>query len=801
MTDQYTLLINPPLWNAYAPHLAVPLLAGTLKERGLRVRSFDASVELLDWLLSAEGLEALARRRPGTSDRHLAARAELVREHATANVDIAKTVLRDARTLEDPQRQAWARRVLRNATWLISSAFEGLNFDLVANDLYYSATSTEAVIRSLDDPARNIYCWANEHLLPGNLLSDPALGTVGVSVSADTQLIAAMTIAARIKAERPDVKIIFGGNYVTRMVERWTSPHPFGRFVDAFVMAEGEDALPKVIEAFECGESPARIPGVVTMSGGDLLRREAIPVSLDSVSLPDFTDFPLAKYFAPGPILPVYASRSCAWNCAFCSIPFASNSFRNRPAVQVVDHLEELMARHGTNKFMFVDEILTLHVLKEVATEIVGRGLDLRWYGETRFAGGFTPELSRLLYASGCRRLNFGLESYNQRILDKMRKNTKVEHIDRTLEAVLGAGIAPHLFVIHGFPGETTEEAQATVDFAEDIVRRAQEEYGNPYATWGGSPFILDVHSPAAQHPEEFGLTVLSPAAADDLALTRNYTVTEGLDSRKARTLAESARKKIMIRRNVWFRQETESAIAEVEEFTFLRASTRTPNAEPLRSRIWHARSDSLESGVTAASRVFRLPWVADPDGSLGAVAMYEGEADHFVQLTWPQDQDISVFEHGNTARDLATWFANKNVAWADVTGTDLVLLLLRHGFLVPDDGTSVRDEVENVGEWAWCREPGVLAAADQGCLVLHSPVSGNTVRLADMGQMLWELCESGLSLAEIVPDDAPWHSRFTEAVRDLAMLGFIYPHESLLIDRADHVLAGQRKSRVLSGK
>lgn len=60
MNQRFTLLINPPLWNAYAPHLAVPLLAGTLRDQGFAVHSYDASVEVLDWLLSADGLRALA---------------------------------------------------------------------------------------------------------------------------------------------------------------------------------------------------------------------------------------------------------------------------------------------------------------------------------------------------------------------------------------------------------------------------------------------------------------------------------------------------------------------------------------------------------------------------------------------------------------------------------------------------------------------------------------------------------------------------------------------------------------------
>jgi radical SAM superfamily enzyme YgiQ (UPF0313 family) len=61
---------------------------------------------------------------------------------------------------------------------------------------------------------------------------------------------------------------------------------------------------------------------------GTLKKSPAQALSLAAAAAPDYGDYQLDSYFAPGPILPVLASRSCPWQCAFRSIPFASNKGR-----------------------------------------------------------------------------------------------------------------------------------------------------------------------------------------------------------------------------------------------------------------------------------------------------------------------------------------------------------------------------------------------------------------------------------------------------------------------------------------
>src|SRR5262249_37873225 len=134
----------------------------------------------------------------------------------------------------------------------------------------------------------------------------------------------------------------------------------------------------------------------------------------------------------------------------------------------------------------------------------------------------------------------------------------------------------------HGFPGETLEEAEDTVSFAEDVVRLSRQHYDVPYTTWGGSPFVLDVHSPIGTSPSNFGVLLRSPHPDNDLALMRDYDVSDGLTQRQSLKVAMAAAGTGGYGAPaVWFRATRDPTAREVEEFTFLRACLGAPMPRP----------------------------------------------------------------------------------------------------------------------------------------------------------------------------------------------------------------------------
>ena len=76
-----------------------------------------------------------------------------------------------------------------------------------------------------------------------------------------------------------------------------------------------------------------------------------------------------------------------------------------------------------------------------------------------------TPSLLRLMKKCGCKYINYGIESLNQKLLNQMHKGLTVEQITKGIEATLTAQISPGLNLIWGFPGDTVENLQAAVEF------------------------------------------------------------------------------------------------------------------------------------------------------------------------------------------------------------------------------------------------------------------------------------------------------------------------------------------------
>jgi radical SAM superfamily enzyme YgiQ (UPF0313 family) len=73
---------------------------------------------------------------------------------------------------------------------------------------------------------------------------------------------------------------------------------------------------------------------------------------------------------------------------------------------------------------------------------------------------------------AGFRFILFGLESANQATLDKINKGLRVEEIEPGLKMCKEAGLEPHITAMIGYPWETKEEAQKTVDLAKSLFKK-----------------------------------------------------------------------------------------------------------------------------------------------------------------------------------------------------------------------------------------------------------------------------------------------------------------------------------------
>ena len=66
----------------------------------------------------------------------------------------------------------------------------------------------------------------------------------------------------------------------------------------------------------------------------------------------------------------------------------------------------------------------------------------------------------------------FGLESANQKTLDRINKNLKVEEIEPALKICKSAGLEPHITVMVGYPWETKREVEHTLQFVKRLFQK-----------------------------------------------------------------------------------------------------------------------------------------------------------------------------------------------------------------------------------------------------------------------------------------------------------------------------------------
>ena len=237
-------------------------------------------------------------------------------------------------------------------------------------------------------------------------------------------------------------------------------------------------------------------------------------VLAESDICPDFSDLPLEKYlsltemtnpmhrlWSQGRWNKMVMAHGCYWHrCAFCdtSLDYIGN-YRAPKAATVVDHMERIMHQTGRTGFHFVDEALPPKLLKEVAEEILRRGLAVSFWGNIRFERAYTADLCDLLAEAGMVAVSGGLEVASDRLLKLIDKGVTIAQTVDACRHLRDAGIMVHTYLMYGFPTETLQE---TVD-ALETVRRMFDEGIVQSAFW--HRYAMTCHSPSGLNPERYG--------------------------------------------------------------------------------------------------------------------------------------------------------------------------------------------------------------------------------------------------------------------------------------------------------
>ena len=238
---------------------------------------------------------------------------------------------------------------------------------------------------------------------------------------------------------------------------------------DFAVVGEGERTLPQLLAALG---GARRFEG---LSGLCWRERDQIR-STPPVPLPGFGRSGMAAwidwsaYERAGGTWAIQTKRGCPLECTYCAYSATEgHGLRRRTAVEVVDEIEEVVARIGPRSFEIVDSTLNVpaqHAV-DLCREIIRRKLKVNLTAQGLNPLDTPDELFPLMKQAGFNAVMITPEAASEAMLRNLRKGFGMEKVQRCVRLARESGISSFWFFMLGAPGETQATVEETVSFVE----------------------------------------------------------------------------------------------------------------------------------------------------------------------------------------------------------------------------------------------------------------------------------------------------------------------------------------------
>lgn len=281
---------------------------------------------------------------------------------------------------------------------------------------------------------------------------------VGITATTFT-LIDVLKVAKQVK-DRWNVPVVLGGIHPTIYpLETAKLPN-----IECVFIGESEETFPQEIDAIASGQV-----------------KEVRGMTPDVLALPMPAYHLLDKkmYYSVignrGSLTSMFTSRGCPYNCIFCHRETMGKKFRARFSEQVVDEIK-YVASLGIEEILFYDDTFTVdrqraeNICRGIIHEkdIQGLPKGLRFDIRAR-VDNVDDELLAHLREAGCKRIHYGVEASNDKILRVLRKGITIEQAKMAFQLTRKHGIEILAYFIIGSPTEKIEEILETIKLAKEM--------------------------------------------------------------------------------------------------------------------------------------------------------------------------------------------------------------------------------------------------------------------------------------------------------------------------------------------
>jgi len=291
-----------------------------------------------------------------------------------------------------------------------------------------------------------------------------------VGVSATTSgFLDGYDLAARIKAARPQIRIVFGGVHISALGGELLDAYPD---IDFLCMGEGEQTLSELAS----GESPAAIAGLVWRDGERIAANPPRPHIADMDTLP-FPAYEKLAGFPRGYNLPLFSyiripgatmttSRGCPYQCSYCDRSVFKRGYRYNSAEYVYAHMAHLRHRFGVRHINIYDDLFTAHRerITRLCDMLTAKPLGIQFNCAVR-VGHADDDLLRMLKEAGALMVSVGIETGDPELMQVHKPGVYIDAVRDTVRRIQDRGLRAKGLFMMGLPGETEQSIRRTSDF------------------------------------------------------------------------------------------------------------------------------------------------------------------------------------------------------------------------------------------------------------------------------------------------------------------------------------------------
>jgi radical SAM superfamily enzyme YgiQ (UPF0313 family) len=493
-----------PQWYPVSPYLASALLVGQLKNAGYDAESYDFNIEFFNDILKKDYLEdCLSKAKAFLSDsscldakddlsndiNNKRKQTALIRkqiiedyladekskpEEIIEKAEYAVSVYKSKELFYNPEELYKAKDIVMSALDIASLPYVPSRIMLdnyIANPIFtYDFKDVDYQCKNAEV---NMFLPYFEKKLRTLDLSQYTL--ISISITDLSQIVPGLTLARLLK-KYTDAKIAIGGNYIFKIESDIKKiPTVFEEYCDFLSIGDGEKVTVELAEYFDGKRDISDVHSLIYMDeNGVIHTNEKAPcLDLDAVAYPDFVSYDFSKYFSPETVIPVQLGKGCYWSkCTFCDFYTGQQKFDMKSVIRAVDEVEYLSKKYNSKLFNFVDEAVPPKFYDAFATEVKKRGLEIYYYSFARLEKTFTADVLKNLYESGARFFMWGYEAESERVMKLINKGIDLSHRQRILADARDAGLWNLCTFLLGYPTETPEELQSTIDviYRHDLI-------------------------------------------------------------------------------------------------------------------------------------------------------------------------------------------------------------------------------------------------------------------------------------------------------------------------------------------